>query len=215
LDCLLAAILKPIKGNLSHAAAPSCSLGSRPKSIFGLGVMVAPGSYAAAFGTYLSNVDGVFINGVAADIVIATPSQINFILPVIASAATATISVRVGATEVSNGQFSVTASGLGIFVLSTDLSQPGAVLGPDYTVNTSANPAAQNSIVQIYGTGLAQSTLVFFGDVPATVLYSGPVPSVAGLWQINATVPAGKTGQLPVFAIADNTVSNAVTVWVK
>jgi len=176
---------------------------------------IAPGSYAAAFGTFPPNVDGVFISGVAAQIVIATPSQINFILPVGVIAGTAAISVRAGATEVSKGQFTVSTSGLGIFVLSTDLSQPGAVLNPDYSVNTSANPAARNSIVQIYGTGFAQSTQIFFGNVPATVLYSGPVPGVAGLWQINATVPAGMTGQLPVFAIADNTVSNTVTVWVK
>jgi uncharacterized protein (TIGR03437 family) len=176
---------------------------------------IAPGSYAAAFGTYPAGLDGVYVNGTAAKIAVATPSQINFVVPAAANAGTATISVRTGSIEVSNGQFTVTPAGLGFFVLSTDFSQPGAVLNPDFTINTATNAAPRNSIVQIYGTGFAQATRVLFGDTPAQVLYSGPVTGVAGLWQINTTVPAGATGQLPVYAIGDNTVSNAVTVQVK
>jgi len=176
---------------------------------------LAPRSYAAAFGTFPSGVDGVFINGTAAQIVVATPSQINFILPTAVSAGQATISVRTGTTEVSNGQFTVTATGLGLFALSGDPSQPGAVLNQDFTINGAGNPASQGSVVQIFGTGFAQSTQVLFGDTPAPVAYSGLVAGVPGLWQINATVPAGIAGQIPVYAVAGNTASNAVTVWVK
>jgi uncharacterized protein (TIGR03437 family) len=147
--------------------------------------------------------------------VTASPAQINFILPAAVSPGPATISVRVGTAEVSSGQFTVTPQSLGLFVLSNDLSQPGAVLNADFTINGNDSPALQNSVVQIYGTGLAQSTQVLFGDSPAQVTYSGPVVGVAGLWQINATVPAGIAGQIPVYAIAGNAPGNAVTIWVK
>ena len=179
---------------------------------------IAPASYASAFGTFPPNVDGIFINGLAAQIVVATPTQINFILPAALSAGTATISVRVGSSEVSTGQFTVVPASLGIFVLSTDPSQPGAVLNTDSSINGPGAPAPRNSILQIFGTGFAQTTQVFFGDTAGQILYSGPT-GVPGLWQINATLPDGASGQLPVYAIAGggsgNTVSNAVTVWVQ
>jgi uncharacterized protein (TIGR03437 family) len=178
---------------------------------------IAPGSYAAAFGTFPAKVDGVLIDGVAAQIVAATPSQINFIVPAGTAPGQATISVRIGATEVSNGHFTVTPASIGLFVASTDASQPGAVLNQDNTINSAAAPAVPNSIVQIFGTGFAQSTQVLFDDTVAQILYSGPAG--AGLWQINAIVPAGTTGQIPIYAIAGdtagNTVSNAVTVWIR
>jgi uncharacterized protein (TIGR03437 family) len=176
---------------------------------------IAPASYAAAFGSFPANVDGVFINGTAAQIVAATPSQINFVLPAAVSGGPATISVRVGTSEVANGQFTVTAESLGLFVLSADPSQPGAVLNSDYTINGVAVPALQNSVVQIFGTGFSRSAQVLFGDTPAAVSYSGPVSGVPGLWQINAAVPMGLSGQIPVYAIAGNSASNAVTVQVK
>jgi uncharacterized protein (TIGR03437 family) len=176
---------------------------------------IAPGSYAAAFGAFPSNVDGVLINGASAQIVLATTAQINFVVPTSASAGPAAISVRAGTTEVANGQFIIVPASLGIFALSADPSQPGAILNSDSGVNSSTAPAQQNSIIQIFGTGAAQSTQLFFGDTPAQVSYSGPVAGAPGLWQINATVPAGLTGQLPVYAITANAPSNAVTLWVK
>jgi uncharacterized protein (TIGR03437 family) len=176
---------------------------------------ITPGAYAAAFGTFPVNVDGVFINGAPTQIVIATASQINFIVPGNVRPGPATISVRAAGTEVSSGQFTITPSGIGIFVLSANASQPGAILNPDFSVNAQSNPAVQGSYVQLYGTGFAQSTQVMFADTPGTVLYSGPVSGVPGLWQINVTVPSVAAGQIPVYAIADNTASNAVTVWVK
>jgi uncharacterized protein (TIGR03437 family) len=166
---------------------------------------IAPGSYAAAFGTFPSNVDGVSVNGTAAQLVAANTSQINFIVPAAVSAGQATISVSAGGSEVANGQFTVTPVSIGLF----------AVLNEDSNINGTAAPALQNSTIQIFATGFAQTTQVLVGDSPVQALYSGPVIGAAGLWQINATVPSGATGQLPVYTIAGNTVSNAVTVWVK
>jgi uncharacterized protein (TIGR03437 family) len=176
---------------------------------------VAPGAFAAAFGAFPKILDGVAINGITAQILSATTSQINLIVPVNLIPGQAVISVRSGGAEVSNGAFTVIPAGLGLFVLPGDSSEPGAVLNQDSSVNGAASPASQNSVVQIYGTGFAQSAQVLFGDTPAQALYNGPVAGVPGLWQINATVPAGMTGQIPVYAITGNTVSNAVTVWVK
>ncbi len=176
---------------------------------------IAPGSYAAAFGAFPANVDGVFVNGTAGQIVVATPSQINFIVPPSVASGAATVSVRTGATEAATGEFTVTSPGIGLFSLSADPSQPGAILNQDSSVNTAASPAAQGSVVQIFGTGFAQATQVMFNDTPAQAQYSGPVAGVPGLWQINATLPTGMTGQIPIYAIAGNSVSNAVTLWVQ
>lgn len=176
---------------------------------------LAPGSFASVFGVFPSNVDAVLVDGQAGAIVSAGASQINFVLPASLSPGPATISVQAGGTEVARGQANFTASSLGIFVLQPDPSQPGAVLNQDSTVNSSSNPAAAGTIVQIFATGYAKAAQVFFGDAPAQVLFSGPAPQYPGLWQINAQMPAPVSGQVPIYAIAGNIVSNAVTIAVQ
>jgi hypothetical protein len=41
------------------------------------------------------------------------------------------------------------------------------------------------------------------------------VPAAAAAGQTTISVPAGMTGQIPVYAIAGNALSNAVTLWVQ
>jgi uncharacterized protein (TIGR03437 family) len=177
---------------------------------------IAPGSLATAFGTFVQTPDEIRVGGLSGQITSAAASQVNFIVPASAPVGAATISVRAGGQELANGQATITATGPGVFVLQPDQSQPGAVENQDSTINTSANPAAQGSIVQIFATGFAPAPLeVFFADTPATVLYSGPVAQFPGLWQINAQVPSTGSGQIPIFLISGNLVSNAVTILVK
>ena len=78
------------------------------------------------------------------------------------------------------------------------------------------------SIVSIYATGAGPADAagnvpvsVYFDDVPADVLGSVALTQYPGLWQINARVPAGVSGQVPVFVVAGNLASNAVTVAVR
>ncbi len=184
---------------------------------------LAPGSFASAFGNFSNGADGVMVNGVAANMVEATSSQVNFVVPPAVTPGPAAISVRSGANEVAQGQATITASGPGIFVLQpADASQPGAVLNQDSSVNGSSSPATAGSTLQIFATGYGPldasqhaDVQVFVGGLPATVLYSGPTAQYPGLWQINATLPSGLSGQVSLYLIAGNIASNGVTVWAR
>jgi uncharacterized protein (TIGR03437 family) len=177
---------------------------------------IAPGSFASAFGSFSQTPDQVMVNGVAGQVVGGSTSQVNFIVPASISPGAATISVRAGGMELANGQATVSAVGPGIFVIEgTNPSQPGAVENQDYSVNSNSNPAAQESVVQIYATGYGQlsgSPQIFFADTPAQIQFSGGIAQYPGLWQINAVAPSTVSGQVPIFIIAGNLTSNAVTI---
>ena len=90
---------------------------------------------------------------------------------------------------------------------STGLGQ-AAALNQDTSINSSSNPAARGTVVQLYATGgatrpagvtgalartgenLAQAVKVTIGGVDAVVQYAGSAPGeVEGLIQINAMIP--------------------------
>jgi uncharacterized protein (TIGR03437 family) len=119
--------------------------------------------------------------------------------------------IKLKVADAAPGIFSTGANGIG----------QGAILNQDYSINGAANAAARNSVVMIYATGegqtnppgvdgalvgatLPQSILkatVTIGGKAAEVQYSGGAPgNVAGLWQINAKVPADAAtgGAVPV-----------------
>ena len=177
---------------------------------------LAPGGLASAFGNFGATPDQVLLAGLSGQIVAATPTQVNFIVPAAVTPGPVSISVRAAGKELGTGQATIVAASLGIFVLQPgDPSQPGAVENQDSSVNQDASPAVIGSVIQIFATGNVpdpNAVQVFFMDTPAQITYSGPV--APGLWQINAQVPATASGQLPVFVVAGGIPSNAVTVWV-
>jgi uncharacterized protein (TIGR03437 family) len=120
--------------------------------------------------------------------------------------------------ELGSGQATLSAVAPAIFVIDdTDPSQPGAVENQDYSINSGAIPAAPGSVVQIYATGYGPAGAtpqVFFADSPAQINYSAALPQNPGLWLIDATVPSGLTGRVPLFVAAGGLVSNAVTIFV-
>jgi uncharacterized protein (TIGR03437 family) len=89
-------------------------------------------------------------------------------------------------------------------------------LKPNFTVVSATNPARRGEAVQIYLTGLgavnpavadgaaapasplstAVATIinVYVGGVPAQVSFRGLAPGFAGLYQVNAVIPAGAPG---------------------
>ena len=175
---------------------------------------IAPGSIAVAFGAFSNTPDGVLVSGIASEILAANTTQVNFIVPAMAPLGAAAISIRAAGNEIASGTLTISAAGPGIFVLQpSDAQQPGAIENQDYSVNDVSHPAAPGSVVQIYATGFGGDSLpvqVFFADIPAQVLYSGL--AAPGLWQINAMVPNGLSGRIPVFLIAGGLASNAVTI---
>ena len=176
---------------------------------------IAPGSIAIAFGAFSTIPDGILVSGLAAQILAAGTAQVNFIVPERAPLGTAVISVRAAGNEIASGTLRISDSGPGIFTLQpADPQQPGAVENQDSSVNDASHAAAPGTATQIYATGAgASSVQVFFGDIPAQVLYSGLVGP--GLWQINAIVPYGLSGLTPVFLISGGLASNAVTITVQ
>jgi uncharacterized protein (TIGR03437 family) len=178
---------------------------------------IAPGSIAIAFGAFSSTPDGVLVSGVASQILAASTTQVNFIVPQMVALGTAAISIRATGNEVASGTATISAASPGIFVLqSADPQQPGAIENQDSSVNDASHPAAVGTVTQIYATGYGGDALpvqVFFGDIPSQVLYSGSAGP--GLWQINAMIPSGRSGRTPVFLITAGLASNAVTIIVE
>jgi uncharacterized protein (TIGR03437 family) len=213
-DPVMAAILARSAG---APAAPSGDVIAVNGASFRPDQGIAPGSVAAAFGAFAALPDQVLVSGVAAQILAASASQVDLIVPATLAPGRATVSVRAAGLELATGEVTLTPTGPGIFVLQpADPSQPGAVENQDYSVNANSNPAAQGSVVQIFATGSgsgSSATQVFFGDTPAQVLFSGQV--APGLWQIDAQVPEGVTGQVSLSVAAGNLASNGVTVWVR
>ena len=172
--------------------------------------MVAP---AIPFPISLGNVQ-VTINGVAAPIYYVSPTQISAIVPYELDADIAQVqvitdgnpsnTVTMFTNETSVGVFSVPPGGLGY----------GAVLHQNGSLVSPANPAVIGETVSVYLTGLgavspgiadgaagpvstlSQATNTITADISgttATVTYSGLAPQLAGLYQVNLTVPSGVT----------------------
>jgi uncharacterized protein (TIGR03437 family) len=173
-------------------------------------LVVAP---AIPFPISLGNVQ-VTINGVAAPIYYVSPTQISAIVPYELTAGIAQVqvitdgnpsnSVTMFTNETSVGVFSVPPGGLGY----------GAVLHQNGTLVSPASPAAIGETVSVYLTGLgtvspgiadgaagpvstlSQATNTITADIggtTATITYSGLAPQLAGLYQVNLTVPSGVT----------------------
>jgi uncharacterized protein (TIGR03437 family) len=167
-----------------------------------------------AFPTTLGGTQ-VMINSTPAPLYYVSPTQINAIVPysmptdgsfldiqVISGGANSNIAT-VYSWVASPGVFTQSASGLG----------DGAITHLDGSLVTAANPAKVGETVSMYLTGLgAVSPAIKEGAVPpssplsnavlpdiyidgfqAKVLYAGLTPGLAGLYQINMTIPSGVT----------------------
>jgi uncharacterized protein (TIGR03437 family) len=128
-----------------------------------------------------------------------------------------------------------------IFTQAASGTGPGAILNQDNSLNTAANAALRNTIIQIFANGGGQTTppsadgrfapsnplaaypagrvTVRIGTLDAPVVYAGGAPGlINGLIQINARVPANATvgAAVPIFVRIGNVDSPAgVTVAVR
>jgi uncharacterized protein (TIGR03437 family) len=183
---------------------------------------LAPGSFASVFGAFGQTPDQVLMGRQPGQVLAASSSQVNFLVPASLPPGATTISVLAAGKEEAAGNATITSAGPGLFVLQpADPSQPGAVENQDYSVNSQTNPATAGSILQIFATGYgplnasgSAPVSVILAGTPGEVLYSGPVPQFPGLWQINTRITTTLTGQLSMYLIAGNAASNAVTFWV-
>lgn len=224
---------------------------------------VAPDSLASIFGTQLSKnvvyaqldsrgqlptqLDGttVEINGRAAPLIFASPSQINFLIPADTEIGSANVVVKSSATGfVSRGTVPVSTVAPAIFSVDSSGRGRGAILNAvtntldPFAVNTQENQGSdKRTRVAIYATGLRYAgnagrdsakvnvydRVLFEGTDAAgkvwnlPVEYAGPAPGFFGLDQVNALLPAelDGAGVLGVTILAESAISNRVTITVR
>ena len=191
---------------------------------------VTPGEILSLFGVGIgSSTAGptpvqVFFDDHPAALLYSSPDQINAVVPTgVAGKAAATLEVRYGGQS-AVWTIPIAAASPAIFTLDSSGQGPAAVWNQDNTVNSASNPAPRGSVIQIFATGVnplaaGPPVSVSIGGIGATVEYSGPAPdAAAGLYQINAVVPAGVTpaSAVPVsFSIGSLTSQSGVTIAVQ
>jgi uncharacterized protein (TIGR03437 family) len=163
--------------------------------------------------TQLNGVEVLF-NGSAVPLFYADPNQINFQVPT-GAPQTGTADVQV--VQIATGRV------LGDTTVGMNTAVPGffsqagngfgaaAALNEDNTLNSQGNPAAQGSVIQLFGTGQgfipggppdgsASTGILQTPTVPAVIMgtgfvpaanikYSGLAPNLVGVWQVNVLIP--------------------------
>jgi uncharacterized protein (TIGR03437 family) len=208
---------------------------------------VAPGSIASIYGSGLAlsiGIAGTFpvpallggasvsVNGVAVPLFYASPNQINFQVPFELSGS-ASVTVTVAGVQAGARSVPLRNTAPGIFLLPQGRA---AAVNRDGSVNSPDHPAAPDSFVAVYATGLgavdppvaagAQASTVSLsmvtakvtatiGGQPATVLFAGLAPGYAGLYQVNLVVPRLAPGDYPVQVSAAAVASNAATISIR
>jgi uncharacterized protein (TIGR03437 family) len=187
---------------------------------------VAPGGLISIFGAGLAGsanvATSVQIDGQAAQVVAATPFQVNARIPSAVSPGTAQLTIS-SASGSAQQQVAVSSVAPAIFSLS---ATQAAITNVDNTLNTTANPARRGSYLIIYATGFgavsgagAASTplSVVIGGLAIPATYAGITPGSPGLNQANvllpATMPPGLA--LPLYLMQGGAVSNTVTVAIE
>jgi len=182
----------------------------------------------------------IMFNGIAAPLVYTSAGQVAAVVPFEVQGSTA-ITVQAGYNgQLSQAQsFPLAATAPGIFSLDSTGRGPGAILNQDYSVNSTANPAAAGSVLMVFATGggqtnptdstgsiapnsaqpLAANVTATVGGQAAAVVYAGNAPGeLSGVMQVNIQLPANppQAGSLPIVLTVNGVTSQqTVTVAVQ
>jgi uncharacterized protein (TIGR03437 family) len=192
-------------------------------------------------GTIATTLGGtqVLIDGIPVPVLYSSPGQVNALVPFELTNATTALQVEYNNSTSVGMTLPVVAAEPGIFTLDGTGKGQGSILNQDYSINSSAIPAAAGSAIMIFGTGggvttpasidgalsplpppfgaLVLPTTATVNGQPATVLYSGPAPNlISGVFQINVTIPSGTpSGDIPLVVSVGGFLSQTVTVAVQ
>jgi uncharacterized protein (TIGR03437 family) len=184
-------------------------------TIFGqnIGPSIPAGFAVGADGKAATTIGGVqaLFDGIPAPLLYASATQVNAIVPYeVARNAVTNLQLQFNGTAIPAGGIAVVPAAPAVFALDSTGQGAAAVLNPDNSINSPANPAARGSVVQIYATGEGATSpdgitgeitgtdtkrpvlpvSVTIGGVTATILYAASAPdAVSGLFQVNAVVP--------------------------
>ncbi len=185
--------------------------------------LVAPGSFAAVFGTNMGGKNvSVTFNGFAATILYASATQINVIVPAaLGFAPAADVVVIADAIKSDSVKVTVQPNAPGIF-------NPGVVNFADGSINDFTHPAKRGDIILVFATGLAipltgPVTLTIGNQTNVVPAYAGAQGSFPALDQINVVVPPilpANPNPVPLsVCVADSlgtpVCSNAVNLYIK
>jgi uncharacterized protein (TIGR03118 family) len=192
-------------------------------------------------GSSLANVSVNFNYGsggsLTAPILYCSASQTAVIVPYgLAGFSTANVVVTYKGEQVST-QVPVALSAPGIFTSNFSGSGQAVALNADGTVNTANNAAAAGSVITLFATGEGPDyppgedgvvndrilrtpqlpVSLAIGGQTARLLYAGTaIGAVQGVMQIEALIPSGLTGGVPVVLTVGSTTSQSnVTISVK
>jgi uncharacterized protein (TIGR03437 family) len=205
-------------GIVNAASFAPFTAGIAPEEFITLfGANLAPDTETAYTTPYptTAGLDGVqvTVNGLPAPVQFVSPGQISVLVPYyVGGSSIASIQVN------NNGVLSnavtefVNLTAPGVFTVASNGTGYGKVQHADFSPVTAQNPAQVGETVAVYLTGLGttdpviadgsagpassqtNNTIdVYIGGIQASVGYSGLAPQLAGLYQVNVTVPSGVT----------------------
>jgi uncharacterized protein (TIGR03437 family) len=202
---------------------------------------VAPDELVTLFGV---NLAGASVNirdstGLSspAQVLYASPGQINLVMPGAAAPGVATVTVKNGAGTLFSTTVQIDSVSPGIFTANSTGAGVPAALAARYSANGTIAPVSvfqcadtgcvpapmsvgastDQLIVSLFGTGLRDASSAVAATIngqSAPVLYAGAQGQFAGLDQINVRVPfalAG-SGAVPLQLSVDGRQSNVVTI---
>jgi len=201
----------------SASYAPAAISPGELISIFGsnLGPANAAGLQLDAFGNVSMLLSGtqVQFDGLPAPMIFTAANQVNAIVPFGISASTSQMQVLYRGQASAAFPITVLPATPGIFTAGASGAGQALAANQDYTINSSANPAAEGSVIVLYATGSGQTSpfvpdgsvvtagflprpalpvTASIGGQPATVLYAGGAPGmVVGVLQVNVQLPDG------------------------
>lgn len=158
------------------------------------------------FSTYVGDTS-VNFDGIPAPVYYSSAGQTSVFVPyTIAGQPTTSMSIVYQGRSSAPISLSVVAAAPALFSVNSSGKGPGAILNQDSSVNSASNPAAQGSIVVLYGTGEGQTAP---GGVAGRV--------VAGVFQVNVRIPdSTPSGAVPVVVkVGSASSQEGVTVAVK
>jgi uncharacterized protein (TIGR03437 family) len=163
---------------------------------------LSPGGIFSIFGTGLFDAGAqttVDIDGAAAEVKLASPFQINAVMPASVTPGTHTITVR-SAFGSAQQQVTVGAVSPGIFLVGNP--PVGAMTSASYALIGPTNPLPRGQSLVIFATGLGAVTprgglsstnatvTVVLNGVELPAQFAGLAPGFAGLYQVNLAIPA-------------------------
>jgi uncharacterized protein (TIGR03437 family) len=137
----------------------------------------------------------VSFNGVPAQILYTSATQVAAVVPTSITGATAQVAVSYQGAVSNDLNVDVALSSPGIFTLNQTGAGQAAAINADGLANTAANPVKIGGYVSLYATGWSDPKLpvvVTIGGLPAAIQFAGQAPGQAtGLMQVNAQIPNG------------------------